>query len=311
MIIFLYGQDSYRSRQKLDEIVKHYKESNKSGLNLIYTDVAKSTFIDFYNNFKVSSMFSEKKLVVLTNLFSKKDFQEDLLKNIKIIESLKDVVVVYQEDAVDQRTKIFKTLKAECKSQEFIFLDNKNLRIFAEKEFIKIGAKINVDALSLLLMYVGNDLWALSSEIKKLSDFKQGSSIRKEDVELMVRPKIEVDIFKTIDSLADKDKKTAFLLLKKHLGNGDNPIYLFSMLGYQFRNLLVIKELAEKGLMYDSIVKKSGLHPFVVKKNYFQARNFQMIELKRIYRKIFQIDLSIKTGKIDSETALDLLVSSI
>lgn len=311
MIIFLYGPDSYRSRKKLGEIIDHYKESNKSGLNLVYLDASQTDFEDFYNNFKVSSMFSEKKLIIISNLFSKKVFQEGFLDNLKSIESLKDAVVVYQEDFVDERTKIFKTLKKECKSQEFKLLDSKNLRAWAEEEFQKNKSKINVDAMNTLLMYAGNNLWSLSNEIKKLSDFKQGSVIRKEDVELQVKPRIEVDIFKTIDSLADKDKKTAFLLLKKHLNNGDNAIYLFSMLAYQFRNLLVVKELADSGLMYNSIVKKSGLHPFVVKKNYFQARNFNMEELKRIYKKIFQIDLEIKTGRVEPETALDLLVSSI
>jgi hypothetical protein len=36
-----------------------------------------------------------------------------------------------------------------------------------------------------------------------------------------------------------------------------------------------------------------------------------MPELKKIYQKIFQVDSDIKIGKIESETALDLLVSSI
>jgi DNA polymerase III delta subunit len=36
-----------------------------------------------------------------------------------------------------------------------------------------------------------------------------------------------------------------------------------------------------------------------------------MPELKKIYRKIFQIDSDIKTGKIEPETALDLLLAEI
>jgi DNA polymerase-3 subunit delta len=83
------------------------------------------------------------------------------------------------------------------------------------------------------------------------------------------------------------------------------------MIAYQFRNLLLVKELAERRLMYNSIVKKSGLHPFVVKKSYFNCSKFSFDELKNIYKKIFQIDLDIKTGKIEPETALDLFVTSI
>ncbi len=311
MIIFLYGQDSYRSKQKLAEIISHYKESHKSGLNLIYIDATKTDFADFYNDFRVSAMFSEKKLIVLKNLFSNKKFQEDLLESVKKLEDLKDVIVIYESDLVDQRLKTFKVLIKNCKSQEFKLLESKGLKVWAQKELEKYQQKINVDALDLLLTYVGNDLWRLSNEINKLANFKKGLTIKKDDVELQVRPKIETDIFKTIDALSAKNKKQAFLFLQKHLDDGDEPLYLLSMIAYQFRNLLIVKELAQKGLMYNSIVEKSGLHPFVVKKNYFACQQFSLEELKNIYRKIFKIDSDIKKGKIESETALYLLVSQI
>lgn len=311
MIIFLYGQDSYRSKQKLNEIVDHYKKSQKSGLNLIYFDASQNEFTDLYDNLRNSAMFFEKKLIVLKNIFSNKKFQEDFTENLKKLEEFKDVILVYEEDMVDQRLKIFKQLIKECKSQEFKLLDNGQLKTWIKREFEKNSQKINTDAIDLFLSYIGNDLWRASNEIKKLVDFRKGLTIKKEDIELQVRPKIEVDIFKTIDALAAKNKKQAFLLLRKHLDSGDNPLYLFSMIGYQFRNLLTVKELAQKGLMYASIVKKSGLHPFVVKKNYFACQQFSFEELKNIYRKIFQIDSDIKTGKIEPETALDLFVARI
>jgi len=311
MILFLYGADSYRSRQKLNEIIGQYKESKKSLLNLVNFDAGQKDFPAFYDNFKVSSMFAEKKLVVLKNVFSSKQFQEDFLKELSSLQSFTDVIVVFEDNEVDERLKLFKTLKKECKCQEFKVLDSKNLRIFAQKEFELKNQKINVDALDLLVSYVGNNSWQLVQEIKKLSDFKRGTNIKKEDVELMVRSRIEVDIFKTIDALAAKNKRLALDLIKKHIDSGENPFYLMSMIVYQFRNLLVVKELASKGLMYASIVKKSGLHPFVVKKTYFACSQFSFDELKNIYKKIFQFDADIKTGKIEAETALELITAAI
>ncbi len=174
-----------------------------------------------------------------------------------------------------------------------------------------MGAKINLDALDLLLNYAGSDLWRLSEEIKKLANYKVGGVIKKDDVELQVRPRIELDIFKTIDALAAKNKPAALALLHKHLNSGEVPLYLLSMIAYQFKNLLIVKELAQKGLMYASIVNKSGLHPFVVKKTYYACNQFSFEELKKIYQSIFKIDQEIKTGQIEAETALDLLVAGI
>jgi DNA polymerase-3 subunit delta len=83
------------------------------------------------------------------------------------------------------------------------------------------------------------------------------------------------------------------------------------MINYQFRNLLIIKDLLEKRIPYEVIVKKSALHPFVVKKSYEQCRGFSFTELKKIYQRIFQVDLDIKTGRIEPEMALDIFVAGI
>ncbi|TSC95105.1 MAG: hypothetical protein CEN87_117 [Parcubacteria group bacterium Licking1014_1] len=311
MIYFLYGQDLYRTKQKLEEIIVHYKEVHKSGLNLTYIDAEENDFKDLMDSFKVVSMFSEKKLIILKNIFSVKTFQEEFSKETKTLKDSKDIIVVFEKDKVDQRTKFFEELKKEAKCQEFKLLDNKGLKIWLKKEEEKHGAKIDPEAENLLLTFAGNDLWQLSNEIKKLADFKAGKLIKKEDIYLLVRPKIGTDIFKTIDALASKNKKLALGFLHKHLENGENPLYLLSMIAYQFRNLLIIKEMIDKGMPYAIIQKKSGLKPFVVNKTYYLCSQFSFQDLKKIYQKIFQADLDIKTGKVESETALDLLVSEI
>ena len=53
------------------------------------------------------------------------------------------------------------------------------------------------------------------------------------------------------------------------------------------------------------------MHPYVIQKSTQQTRKFNFEELKKIYQKIFQVDLDIKTGKIEPETAIDLLIAEI
>jgi DNA polymerase-3 subunit delta len=155
----------------------------------------------------------------------------------------------------------------------------------------------------------------MKNEIEKLASYKNNKTIGPVDVDLLVKPRIEPEIFKTIDAIAFNShwagKKQALKLLHDHLEKGDHPLYLLSMISFQFRNLLVIKDLMEKNVPYYSIPKMTKMHPFVVKKTYEQARKFSFQELKKIYQKIFQVDLSIKTGKIDPTTALDFLIVSI
>ena len=317
MIIFLHGEDTYRSREKLKEIVEHYREVHKSGLNLKYFDYSNLSFENLKNEFQIAPMFKEKKLIVLENVFSVKEDksfsppEEKFLDLIKNLENSEDIILVYQEGQPDSRLAPFKFLKKYSKSQEFNLLEEEKLKDWIKKEFLKFGAGISTQALDKLIYFVGNDLWQMNNEIKKLVSFKLKRRIEAEDVELLVKPKIEADIFKTIDAIAQKNKKQALSLIRKHLEKGDSPLYLLSMINFQFRNLLIIKDLIEKNRPYYAILKTTKLHPFVVKKSYQQASKFTLLELKKIYQKIFQVDLSIKTGKVEPTTALDLLLTEI
>jgi len=151
----------------------------------------------------------------------------------------------------------------------------------------------------------------LSNEIKKLANYKNKEKIENKDIELLVKPKIESDIFKTIDAIAVKNKKQALELIKKHLEKGDSPLYLLSMINFQFRNLLQVRDLIERQKSFYVFSKKTQLHPYVIKKSYSQAQKFKISELKKIYQKIFEVDLNIKTGKVEPETALDFLIAEI
>lgn len=311
MIILLYGQDTYRSRQKLNEIIEHYEKIHKSGLNLIYFDVESLKFENFKDIFQQTSMFDEKRMTVLLNCFSNKDFKEKVLENCKLFLDSKDIILLYEEGKILERDRLLKLLQKQAKMQEFQLLEGVKLRSWIKQEFLKFKTEISPEAIEKLIDFAGNDLWQIANEVKKLASFKKGKRIDAEDIELLVKPKIENDIFKTIDAIASKNKKEALLLIHKHLEKGDNPVYLLSMINFQFRNLLMVKELIEEQKPYYAISKMTKLHPFVVKKSYQQAARFSFAELKKIYQKLFEADLAIKTGKIGSETALDLFLSGI
>ena len=161
--------------------------------------------------------------------------------------------------------------------------------------------------LELMVNFAGNDLWQLANDVQKLVAFKKGKEVETKDVRLFVKPKLETDIFKTIDAIALKNKKQALNLLHKHLEKGDSPLYLLSMINFQFRNILGAKDLIERG----APLSHSGLKPFLARKSGEQARKFTYDELKKIYQKIFQVDYSIKTGKLDPQAALDLLIAEL
>ncbi|MCK5044216.1 DNA polymerase III subunit delta [Candidatus Parcubacteria bacterium] len=310
MLLFLYGQDIYRSRHKLNGIISSYKKVHQSGLNLEFFDGQNLDFKDFKNRINTISMFREKKLLVLKNVLNNTDFKTEFLKQKKLFIQSDDIIIFYEKDKIPANNTLLRFLKKEGKCQEFEPLSGLKLKNWIKTEISRYKAEIETTAVEKLVEFVGNDLWRLSFELQKLASYSL--KIKKEDIELLVAPRIEADIFKTIDALAVKNKKEALISVHKHLEKGDSPLYILSMINFQFRNLLMVKDKC-KNMEYlsPSASKELGIHPYVIRKTLWQTKRFSLEELKKIYKRIFKIDLQIKTGQVGPEVALDLLIAEI
>ncbi len=318
MLIFLYGEDDFSSREKLAQIQSKFLEKNISGANL--------NVIDFRENdrkIKLSDaagsggLFSSKQLIIVKNILTSADSSAqvetlDFLKTRKSIIESQDVFIAFWEsEAPKGKNDLFQFLLKNSKKQKFEKLKGIRLEnwIIKRTQGLNPSAKFSKGALNKLVAYSGEDLFRLENEIQKLVDFKKSEMISEKDVELLVRSKIDSNIFETIEAMSGGNKKTALKLLRSQLEKGEDPIYVLSMYVYQFRNLLKVGEFYWQGEKSQYEISKSAkLHPFVVKKTLEQLRNFTREKLLRIYKKLQELDLKAKTGKIDVNLALDKFV---
>jgi DNA polymerase III subunit delta len=323
MIVFLYGEDSFRSRQKLNEIKEKYAKSDKSGSGLSSFDVLdeKNITQKIKDAFGMANLLAPKRLVVVENLISigseseQKEALDYVKKNIDKILSDNDLVAVFWEREMPKKNNsLFKFLDKSAKSQNFEKLNGTKINqwILVRMKMFDERAGISKTALEKLIVYTGNDSRVLDNEMQKLASFTEGRMITDDDVELLVRSNIDSNIFQFIDALGANKKKEALGLLHGHLEKGDDPFYLMTMFVYQFRNMLKVADLVDRGVRNEyEISKIAKLHPFVVKKSLGQIRNFSFEKLKSIYDKLCDMDSLVKTGKIDIRLALDKFVAEI
>ena len=314
MLIFFYGKDTYRIKEETKKIILEYKKSHKSGLNLKIFNPAetKLSFDEIKKDIHQTPMFKEKKLIIIANPFFSAELKDKILEEKENLLKLKEITaLIYQEGEIGGKEKLFNFLKNKAEQiKKFDLLSGQNLKNWVRNKFEEKKSKITDIAVERLCQYVGNDLWRMDNEIEKLTNFSK-KTIGEKEISALTKPLIETDIFRTIDAISQKNKHRALELIHNHLKRGDSPLYLLTMINYQFRNILMVKSLIEKRQPYNTIAAKTKLHPFVVKKSYYQSKNFSLKELKNIYNKIFQTDLNIKTGRIEPVIAIELLMASI
>lgn len=186
--------------------------------------------------------------------------------------------------------------------------------LWAKERFKVKGKTLKDGAARLLIESVGYNLNKLDSEIEKISLFyADKAEIDEKDVTALVCTSSENSIFDLVDSIGQRDIKSAFIFLRQLLEvSGDPPQLIFYMITRQFRLLLKTRSLLDRGLSDQAISKELKVLFFVAKKLREQCRNFSADQLRQIYRSLGQADLALKTSERQPRLLLeDLLVKII
>lgn len=325
MIIFFYGEDDFRSSQKLFEVRNKYLsfDSSGSGISVFDFSEEKNLLPKIKSVFQTDNLLVSKRLLIIKKLIEAGSLteQKDLLQFIKnnysrLISDKNLVIVFWESNQPKKNNRLYKFFISakEIKKQSFEKLIGIKLNQWVTKTIKEIDEKAEISRLGLeqLIVCCQGNTRLIFSETQKLISYADGKIITEKEVELLVKAEIENNIFRTIDFLGAGNKKMALQLLHEHLIKGDDPFYLLSMIIYQFRNMLKVSDLNQRGVFSEyEISRETNLHPFVVKKTSAQIRNFPFLKLKKIYQQLAELDKTVKIGRINIILALDKFVAGI
>ena len=321
MLIFLYGADSFRSLEKLNDLKNKYLEKNGSGTDLSVLDYGEgASFEDLSTALSAQGLFSTKRLVILKNSMLKgsTETQKGILTIIKANTALEkdaDTIVTFYENGNPKKNgALYKFIFKAAKRQEFAPLEGIALTNWAldYAKILSTEISFSRNALNMLLAATGSDLNILSNEIIKLINYKNFGEINDSDVVLLVKSKVDSTMFETIEALASGNKTRALSLFHEQLTKGEDVFYVLSMYTYQIRTLLKIGDFYWQGMTSaPQIAQASGVHPYVVQKSLSQIRNLSEQKTKQMLRDLAEIYFSAKTGKVDPVLALDTFIVSL
>lgn len=318
MIVFFYGQDSYRSKKSLNDLKINYQKTlDPNGDNIVYIDGEKINEKDFRDNIRNNSLFSNKRLIIVNSLFKNKKntIFNIILDILRELEKNNDNTLVFYEDNEVPEKKHYKELldylKKQEYSQEFKKLSEKGKLIFIKKELDKYNKKITNSAANFLLKSFADDTWLLANELKKISFSINNEIIDLESVKKISLEIYSEDIFSLIDVISIKNHAKSLELLEKQYLAGLSSEFILTMLIRQFKILIQVKDASQNNINEKNIANELKMHPFVVKKAVISNRQFNKDELINILNKLIEIDYKNKSGKSDLNTELLLFISSI
>ncbi|MBI4134605.1 MAG: hypothetical protein HY471_00655 [Candidatus Sungbacteria bacterium] len=291
MIYFLYGRDTYRSRQKLREIVLAYRKKNEGTFDLQRFLADRDDPMALSQVGKAQSLFLKKKLIVIER---PSEGDEPAAKALKTFlrETGSDTnifVVIWddkgEKDGIGEIKKIVgpHAEKIVEYAPMTVLEAERWLGIFLEERALKLPESMR----AALVAAYGGDTWKLANETEKVALGGEMAALLGET---------EERIFSLTDAFL-ADTANALRALQRVRRSGMSDFLIFASVVGHLRALLMVADGENK-----------ALHPFVVKKAKEKLKTIGIPRIKDAYERFFDEDKKIKLGLSDPHTSLVNLI---
>ncbi len=320
MLIYIYGEDTFSSRQYLKQQIERFKkERDPQGMNVVVLDGQKEESGKLWSEIMAAPFLAERRLVVIQNVLSNKDTDvlESFVDGIKANKfPEKNVIIFWQGESIGKTkiaTELQKILAKEKWAREFAPIVGAAMSGWIKNEISHRGGSINIQALNYLAQHTAGDMWYASSLIDQLVAYATKIEISLSDVQLFLEEKADDNIFNMVDAIVAGNRKLAFKLIEDQRQLGQDDGYLFSMIVRQFRILISMRDLfnREENISSDMMATELTMHPFVVKKSLPLIKRYPLDRLKELYQQLLDIDIKTKTGLADQSWLIDLFVGKL
>ncbi|MFC1656406.1 DNA polymerase III subunit delta [Patescibacteria group bacterium] len=303
MLHYLYGDENFLIQEKIKELIGKTKP--------IRFDLSR----DIDEN-QLSTVLSGGSLfgsspVLLQNPaeYSGRLALEEILKNHADL-----LVIVVDSGKPTKKHTLVKHLLKNAKNFEGQKMKYGQVRSWIRDRFGKYNGTATPDQIEQIAIITDGDLGQANKLIEKLSIYylgKDGWLADKEVFENLVGHDVAGTIFTLIEAIAGGQSKKAYSLLHKLTSAGENELYILSMITYQFRKLILTRALLDEGASKQKIAREAGIPFFNLDSTIATARKYSMDKLKKIYSKLLDAEISIKTGRTEPSVLLDLLVLAL
>jgi DNA polymerase-3 subunit delta len=156
------------------------------------------------------------------------------------------------------------------------------------------------------------DLSIIDSELTKLAAYKaSGEKLTPEVVTQLLAGGREDEIFKLTDNLLPKPTPQAMEIARGLTRAGMQPTSVAYRIARHYALVLEVRAKQERGESLQQIQSAMTQHNFVVQKAYDAAREAKSADLEAALRAIRDYEFEVKSGQIDAELGLDVLLTRL
>jgi DNA polymerase-3 subunit delta len=334
VLYIFHGEDQFRAREALATLRLELDRDGNLGHNTIRfnRDETRSlTAGELRSACHAASFFVEARLVIVEGLLSRLSGASGRRSRgarrsngnsgsgvfdqfLEVFAGLPETTTLVLLEEASPPRGFLEAIPGEAIVREFKPLRKQDVRPWATKRAREQGADISPRALDRLAsMFNGNHLGELAGEIEKLTTYALGRTITVQDVDELAAGATDQMVWDLTDAIIEGRTDRSLAVLRQMTISGSRPPQVLTfMIVRQYRQLLLAQAMLQDGLSVSQIAAETGVRSeYPLKKLMERAGSYPAPVLEQAYRQLLESDVAVKTGVLDAQPALEMLVVSL
>lgn len=313
----IYGEEKFLMERKLKTLKKKYHIHDED-MNMMTYWCHETPMSAIIEDALTPPFLTEYKMIVLRNpLFLTTQKQKDVKdEDIKMLmdylqqDNPSTIFVIYHDQKnFDERKKIVKQLRKITHFFDIDKVDYSQLYKITHQAIKARGCQIDTDALELFLSRMPDSLLEISQEVDKICLYSKHITV--DTIDKMISKKLEENVFELTKAILNKETAKSIQIYKDLKMNNEEPIKLIVLIANSLRLLYQVKLLDRKGYNDQEIGKILSMNPYRLRYVRQDGKDYEISELLEKLDELSQLDVDIKTGKIDRFKGLELFLIRI
>jgi len=317
------GDDEFAINESIDKLTARLGDANIAGMNTVRLDGRTSSLSQLQDATATVPFLAPKRVIIITHPVSRLNDKESQDKFLAFLSSEKStsklVLVDYdfltgERDRRDGKLNWLEKWATSPEQARRVYIRHHPqpsgmvMVKWIQDHARSIGGQFTPQAALSLANQIGDDTRLAVQEVTKLLTYVNFSRpVDADDVEHLTPLTAKVGDFELVNALRDKDGRKAQQLLHRSVEE-DDPIRIFQSIVFQIRTLIIAREILDEHGSTNDFPKALKIGPYPARLAMESAPRFSMKSLELIYHRLLELDEEIKTGQIDPELALELLV---
>lgn len=311
---YIKGDEPYLIDRKIQEIIAETESSGEQA-EVVYLDADEMEAYDLALSLDFSPLFALSRVIILKNPVWLGTSNRVKRKAAEVLSVLQDY---FQNDNSGQ-TLIISSMEKKSNNIVNKFLEKESRAVVVKalsqgelEKWIKqelTDKKLDIQPLALKKMInSGQDMYYLKNLIDKLALIMPGHQIKAAELEEHLDSRQEIKVFKLTDALMGKNLRASLQAYYRLQEQGEHNIFILYMISRQLFSLSKVKHYQEQGYNIKQIAQAVSQQEFAVRKMMDKTSHFSWQEIRALFKKLLETDISFKSEGKDSDILMETVI---